>query len=112
MTTDIYATTFAAAGLKLPKRGKLDSVNLLPFLKGERKGDPHGTLYWRQGSKRGLRQGDMKIVKPHNGGWELYDLSVDLSEMNDLAESRAATLDTLVAKWEKLNAEMVDAAFK
>jgi arylsulfatase B len=111
ITTDIFATTFAAAQVEIPKDKKLDSVNILPYIKGEKSGDPHDTLYWRQGNWRALRKGDMKVVKSRNGKWELYDLLNDISEKNNLAKKQPETLGKLVEEWNKLDAEMVDAAF-
>ncbi len=111
IATDIFATTFAAADLPLPAKGKLDSVNLLPFLTGQKKGDPHDTLYWRQGDKRALRKGDLKLVK-QGAEWELFDLSTDLAEENDLSGKMPDQLDELVAAWEELDARMVEPAFK
>jgi len=113
ITTDIFATTFAAAQVEIPKDKKLDSVNILPYIKGEKSGDPHDTLYWRQGNKRALRMGDMKIVGYDKGklNWQLYDLSKDISEKNNLAKKQPETLGKLVEEWNKLDAEMVEAAF-
>jgi len=114
VTCDIFATTFAAAQIAMPKDRKLDSVNILPFIKGEKTGDPHDTLYWRQGNKRALRQGDMKVVSSNNRKikWELYDLSKDISEKNNLADKQPATFEKLVEEWNKLDEEMVDAVFR
>ncbi len=42
---DVYPTCAAAAGGQPPER--LDGVDLLPYLTGRRKGDPHEFLYWR-----------------------------------------------------------------
>ena len=112
ITTDIFATTFAAAGLKMPKGPKRDSVNILPYITGEKTGDPHQMLYWRQGSKAALRKGDMKIVKMPKQKWQLYDLSKDISEEHNLAKTKPAVLKELVAEWEKLDTQMIDAAFK
>jgi arylsulfatase B len=111
ITTDIFATTFAAAGLSMAGAGELDSVNLLPYIRGEKEGDPHTSLYWRQGGKRALRKGDMKIVR-QGAAWELYDLSQDISEADNLAKSKPALLNELVKEWETLDAQMVDAAFR
>lgn len=36
VTCDIFATTFAAAQIAMPKDRKLDSVNLLPYIKGKK----------------------------------------------------------------------------
>ena len=113
ITTDIFATTFAVAGKEMPKGPKRDSVNLLPFLKGEKAGDPHKRLYWRQADRRGLRQGDWKIVKQRGKAeWELFDLANDLSEEKDLSKEKPAVLKELVGEWEKLDGEMVEAAFR
>ncbi|MBM82028.1 MAG: N-acetylgalactosamine-4-sulfatase [Planctomycetaceae bacterium] len=113
ISTDIYATTFAAANISVPKGPKLDSVNLLPYLTGEKERAPHEILYWRQSSKAALRKANMKIVRqPPNTKWELFDLSKDVSETTDLAEAKPALLAELIKEWEKLDAEMVEAAFK
>jgi arylsulfatase A-like enzyme len=112
ISADIFATTFAAAGVPLPKGPRLDSVNIVPFITGEQKGDPHESLYWRQGARRALRKGDMKLVRQTRDTWELYDLSKDISEKNDLATTKPDVLDELVTEWEKLDSQMVDAAFK
>jgi len=109
---DIFATTFAAAERPVPKGPRSDSVNLLPYLTGAQQGDPHASLYWRQGTRRALRKGDMKLVRQTTGTWELYDLSADISERNDLADTRPAVLRELVAEWDRLDAQMVEAAFK
>ena len=109
---DIFATTFAAAGLPVPKGPRLDSVNLMPYLTGTKSDDPHTSLYWRQGTRRALRKGDMKLVRQTKANWELYDLSTDISETHDLAEAQPAVLNELVAEWERLDAQMIDAAFR
>ncbi|MDG1072346.1 MAG: sulfatase-like hydrolase/transferase [Akkermansiaceae bacterium] len=113
ITTDLFATTFAAAGKEMPKGPKRDSVNLLPFIKGETQGDPHERIYWRQAARQGLRQGDWKIVKASaKAKWELFDLSGDLSEKVNLAVAKQEVLKELVGEWEKLDGEMVEAEFR
>jgi arylsulfatase B len=113
ISTDIFATTFAAADRPFPKGPRLDSVNLIPYLTGEKKGDPHQILYWRQSPKGALRKGDMKLVRHNlNTNWELFDLSKDISERNDLAEENPALLTELVKDWERLDAQMIEAAFR
>lgn len=50
-TTDILPTALAAAGIKIPadEAARLDGINLLPYLDGEKKGEvPHQYLYWVQ----------------------------------------------------------------
>src|SRR5688572_29972941 len=44
---DICPTALAVAGVPVPADAKLDGVNLLPYLTGDKPGDPHDVLYWR-----------------------------------------------------------------
>jgi arylsulfatase A-like enzyme len=112
---DIYATAAANAKAKAPKN--IEGVNLIPFLTGENSGRPHETLFWRQGGKAGLRHGDLKLVRMGgrkdvgNAKWELYDLSKDLSEETNLAQSNPEKLAELIAIWEQMNGEMIDPMF-
>ena len=49
ISLDILPTAVAAAGIELPPEAKLDGVSLLPYLNGEKSGQPHEALYWRYG---------------------------------------------------------------
>jgi len=112
---DIYATAAASAKAKAPKN--IEGVNLIPFLTGENSGKPHETLFWRQGGKAGLRHGDLKLVRMGgrkdvgNAKWELYDLSNDISEETNLAQSSPEKLTELITLWEQMNGEMIDPMF-
>lgn len=113
---DIYATAVANSdGATAPKQ--VEGVDLIPFLTGKDNGNPHETLFWRQGGRAGLRHGAWKLVRMggrKNSGranWELYDLSTDLSEENDLAKSNPQRLTELVERWETINNQMADPLF-
>jgi arylsulfatase A-like enzyme len=113
---DIYATAAAnCAGVTAPKQ--VEGVNLLPFLTGKDTGRPHQTLFWRQGGKTALRHGNWKLVRmgrrlqSGNAKWELYNLSKDISEETDLAETHPERLAELVAIWTKMNGEMREPLF-
>ena len=43
--------------------------------------------------------------------WELYDLSQDISEKNNLASSEPEKLKELVEIWTKMNSEMSEPLF-
>lgn len=113
---DIFATAVAVAGATPPKGRALDGVNLLPYLTGEAQGRPHETLYWRQGRNTAVRVGDWKLLRhgrgKNAGAWELYDLARDIGEMNNLADAEPERRDALEAIWKKLDAEMVEPAFR
>lgn len=112
MSTDVFATASAVAGIELPKKRRMDSVNLLPYLSGRDPKRPHNVLFWRMQSKSALRLGDWKIVRnPPRGkyAWpfELYNLADDASESRDLAGKELDKLQELANAWANLNKQMV-----
>ena len=117
ISLDIFGTAAAVAG-GAPKnwKRKLDGVNLIPHLTGEKNTAPHDTLFWRQDSRAALRKGDWKILKnPRRGQgaeWQLYNLANDISETTDLAKQNLAKCAELLADWNKLNARMVEPFWK
>ena len=83
-------------------------MDLIPYLRGEREGDPHAALYWRFWGQTAVRAGDWKLVRLNNGETEmLYDLADDLGETNNrLADqpAKATELRGLLEEWESLMA--------
>ena len=58
-------------------------------------------LYWEHEGNRAVRVGDEKLVaKGAKGRWELYDLSGDRSEQNDLSETNPERVKQLVELWQ------------
>ncbi len=116
---DLHATALAAAGVAAKPDWKLDGVNLLPFLSGEKSGAPHDALYWRFGEQMALRMGDFKLVRydsnadTQTGRSEpvtaarLYNLRDDIHEDKDLAAAQPDKLKELQAKWDAWNATLV-----
>lgn len=64
---------------------------------------------WEMNGRRAMRVGDWKIVyanKPWGtGAWELYDLASDRAELNNLAASEPARLQTLLAAYARYTAD-------
>jgi arylsulfatase len=74
---------------------------------------PHPSIWWQHEGNRALRVGDWKIVAPgEKSPWELYDLSKDRSEQNDLASTQPERLKEMVALWEKQTEEYRALALK
>lgn len=74
---------------------------------------PHPSIWWQHEGNRALRVGDWKIVASgEKAPWELYDLSKDRGEQNDLASSQPERLKQLVAQWEKETEEYRALALK
>ena len=90
---DIFTTSIAAAGIDTNQ--DLDGVNLIPYLKGEKTGNPHEKLFWRKLNESGVRLGDKKLVNLEGYGSTFYDLKDDLGEMNDLTQTEKNTSDLL-----------------
>ena len=123
---DIHPTALAAAGVEAKPEWKLDGVNLLPFVTGEKTNSAHDALYWRFGGQIALRAGDWKLVKgagmasvkppaqagkAGTEGAELYNLKEDIGEKNNLAAKNPEKLKELAAMWDKWNADNMDAAW-
>jgi arylsulfatase A-like enzyme len=104
---DLLPTMLAAAGAEVNPSWKLDGVNLLPYLTGEKKDRPHEKLYWRFGKQWAVRHGDWKLVVGNGGGQkpELYNLAEDISESNNVAASETQTVAELQELWDQWNAE-------
>jgi arylsulfatase len=64
-------------------------------------------LWWLHENNRAIRVGDWKLVRAANqpgaaaGSWELYDLSVDRAEMNNLAHQMPQKARDLEQIWNK-----------
>lgn len=122
---DILPTALAAAGAEIDSAWKLDGVNLLPFVTGEKKSASHDMLYWRFGEQMALRKGDWKIVKAPDvakrgkgrgrgktgAGAEsiaLYNLKDDIGEKNNLAAAQPEKLKELTDAWNAWNSTLVE----
>ena len=87
----------------------LDGVDLMPFILGEKSGSPHSTLYWRQNKQWAMREGNWKLIKPKGQDeMELYDLSVDKEEQNNVAGNNADRVNTMMAKHESWASNLMD----
>lgn len=105
---DIFTTAIAAAGIQPDQNQILDGVDLLPFLKGDKTGNPHNELYWRKLDEAGARLGHHKLVRLKNYGSTLYNLSDDIGETNNLTNSEKDIFKSLkenLLKWEANMAE-------
>ncbi len=119
-TLDILPTAVAAAGGIVPSAWKLDGVNLLPYLLGQTTAVPHADLFWRietNGASqaggeapdgvRAMRRDNWKLVKPGiDATWELYNLTTDIGEQNNLAASEPEKVQEMVAAFDTWAAEM------
>jgi arylsulfatase A-like enzyme len=127
---DVFPTFAKVANATMP--GNLDGVDLMPFIQGKKTGHPHDTLCWQQkvwakpnerkptpgpaypqpAYNMAIRSGDWKAIKLDQSfdgtndsrPWELYDLSRDPAELNDLATEfpeKVKELSATFFAWQK-----------
>ncbi len=117
ISLDILPTAVMAAGGQIDEAWDLDGVNLLPYLEGQKKGQPHEALYWKFGTQWAVRMGDWKALQAREerggsiqiakeGPPRLYHLSEDISEEWDLAQERPNHLQKLQGMWQAWAAEL------
>ena len=104
---DIFSTSIAAANIKKEDHLILDGVNLLPYLLQEKSGSPHEELYWRKLEESAARLGAYKLVKLKGYGSNIYNLSNDLGELNDLSAKDTAALNQLSTKLSTWESKMI-----
>jgi uncharacterized sulfatase len=109
---DLYATFAAFAGADLPADQVIDGVDLGPLLDDPGVGLPPRVLRWHYPHYHhgrpasAVREGDHKLIEYLDGSGEveLYDLSQDLGEQQDLAAEqpeRAARMRRELAAWRR-----------
>lgn len=115
---DIQPTALAAAGITVKPDWKFDGVNLLPYITGTTKGQPHDTLYWRLGEQNAIRQGDWKLVQYDRAADnessrsvtspKLYNLKDDIGESRDLAATNPEKVAELEKQWKVWSKELAN----
>jgi arylsulfatase A-like enzyme len=111
---DIFPTVLAATGLKAPEKQPVDGVDLTPFITDKQPADarPHDVLYWRYGEKWAVRDGDLKLTHAEAGAPKLFDLSKDVKESNDLAQSQPEALKRMQEKYDAWSSKMMAPRWK
>ncbi|MEI7730570.1 MAG: arylsulfatase [Verrucomicrobiota bacterium] len=61
----------------------------------------HDYFWWFHSDNRAIRMGDWKVVADGTNAWELYDLSKDRSECNNLAAQHPDKVTAMTAEWQK-----------
>ena len=73
----------------------------------------HDDLWWFHDGHRAIRVGDWKLVSAgRDGAWELYDLSRDRGETNNLAAQNSEKVRELEARWNQRLEEFRSLAMK
>ena len=108
---DVMPTVAELAGTNAPDN--IDGISFLPTLLGQEDQKQHDYLYWEfheKGGRKALRKGDWKLVSynvnnPEKTTVELYDLSADLGEENNLADEHPELVKELQQLMEQARTE-------
>ncbi|KOH44298.1 arylsulfatase [Sunxiuqinia dokdonensis] len=87
------------------KPQNIQGISFLPALLGEEGQEQHDQLYWEfheQGGRQAIRKGNWKFVtyqvfNPEKQTEELYDVSVDLGEENNVASEHPEVVEEMKA---------------
>jgi arylsulfatase len=102
---DVMATVVDVGGATYPK--KFNGREILP-MEGRSLKPAFGAqtierdaVYWEHEGNAAVLVGDWKLVRRGaKGGWELYDMKADRTELHDLAAVQPDKVKELLAKWE------------
>ncbi len=113
VSTDLYATWMELAGLPAAAPGALDGVSLAPLFRDPAATLPREALFWHlphyhhSTPASAIRQGDWKLLDfLEDNRLELYDLSVDPGETNNLAAQRADKSGELLKRLDQWRQEI------
>ncbi len=108
---DLYPTILEAAAVERPEiyRGRrlkpLEGASVLATF-ADADAPTRTTQYYELGGQRGYLDGDWRLVTRHQRGvsfdddvWELYDVTHDPNELDDLATRHPEKVEELKAKW-------------
>ena len=114
ITMDMYPTLLKLAGIKRKPKQHLDGISITPLLKGRsNKKLKNRFLAWTYPHNHGsghkpssaIRKGNWKLIQFKVGKkYELYNLKQDISEHQDMAETKpekVKELSTLLNNWLK-----------
>ena len=106
---DIFQTIAAAGKADIPKDRKLDGFNFLPFVKGEKNGEIHQTIFWRQGHQQTVLHKEWKLIRTNNKNQKwLFNLNEDPTEKNNLVKNFPDKVNFLDSLLDDHNSEQLD----
>ena len=76
----------------------MEGASLRPAFAGREIGRTQ-PLFWEHEGNRAIRDGRWKLVAKEKQPWELYDMELDRTEMNNLAAREPEVVRELDAKW-------------
>ena len=106
---DILPTCLDAAGLDYPAEFEGRPItaapgeSFMPTLSGTEQDSSDRLVFWEHEGNLAVRHGQWKLVQKFEttGRWELYDMTEDRTELNDLAATKDDEVDRLSKLWQE-----------
>lgn len=103
---DIMTTCLELGEIEYPQQhrgqtiGNARGLSLVPHLSGINRPDHDQIFFSFYGKNNAIRVGDWKLVNINFGEFELYNLAVDRTELNDLAKENPQQLKKMKTVWD------------
>jgi arylsulfatase A-like enzyme len=108
LTMDLFPTMAALAGATLPEGLKLDGIDITPAMEGRKL--QQRDVFWGTGTTAVIRRGNWKLIvrnKRHaRAGVELFNLTEDLAEKNNLSETQPEMVKAMQGRLEAWKKEV------
>jgi len=98
LSLDLFPSFINAAGGKITDIDELLGVDIIPFITGKSDIIPHNTMNWKYTVSAAIREGDWKLIRLPDRLPMLYNVSEDISELNDLSLQELERTKTLLKK--------------
>jgi len=98
ISLDFASTFFEEAGGIITEEDKFDGVNLIPYITGKINTAPHQVMNWRFTISGAIRDGEWKLVRLPDRLPMLYNLTDDISELNDLSLQKPEITKNMLKK--------------
>ena len=104
---DVMPTCMELAGATYPSFYSGNSIkpmcdearSIVPLLQDKDSWDDERTMYWEHENGKAVRKGNWRLTALANGGWQLFDLALDLSETNNVAAEYPDKVRELKSLW-------------
>lgn len=111
---DIYATTIAVANATQDPAKPIDGVNLIPYLTNTNVTKPHSEIYLRKFDQQrySVQKDGFKLISfLHSGIHELYDLTNDIAETNNIYDENPVIVDALKSVRQEWTSQLINPIF-
>lgn len=112
ISLDIFATISNIIGYKSSNDKPLDGVDLIPFIRNEKSGYPHELLFWRNFDRQNYTiLGREFKLWTRNETAELYNLTEDISEKNNIKNVNSSEFKILEKERQNWKKQLKDPIF-